>query len=41
MQLYYASQRPELYAMLRQFNHAPQDFDYKALIEQINNINAC
>lgn len=39
MQLYYASQRADLYAMVRQFNHDPQHFDYKQLIEQLNNLS--
>lgn len=37
--LFYASKQPDLYAMVHQFNHAPQDFDYKQLIETLNNIN--
>lgn len=40
MQLYYASKRHELYAMVRQFNHDPQQFDYQLLINQLNTITS-
>lgn len=39
MQLYYASQRADLYAMVREFNHNPQNFDYKQLIGQFNTLS--
>lgn len=38
-QLYYASQKGDLYAIVQQFNHDPEQFDYKELIEQLNNFS--
>ncbi len=37
VQLFYASDDVERYALVRQFNHDPQNFDYQKLIEQLNN----
>ena len=37
MYLYYASNKPDLYALVREFNYNPQQFDYKLIIEQLHN----
>ena len=35
VQLYYGSQDTERYALLRQFNHEPESFDHRRLLEQL------
>ena len=36
-QLYYNSGNSERYALLRQFNHEPDTFDHRKLVEQLSN----
>ncbi len=37
LQLYYASNNVDRYAQVRTFNHDPDDFDHRALIDQLEN----
>ena len=37
LQLYYAGSDPGRYSLVRQFNLQPQEFDYKQLIEHLEN----
>ena len=38
VQLYYASTDPQYFHLLRQFNLEPDQFDYRTLIDQLQNI---
>ena len=37
VQLYYNSQDAERYTLLQQFNHDPEKFEYRLLLEQLAN----
>ena len=37
LQLYYGTNQTERYALVKQFNHDPDNFDYKAVLSQLQN----
>ena len=37
LQLYYGTNQADRYALVKQFNHDPQNFDYKQVLAQLQN----
>lgn len=39
VQLYYGTHQADRYALVKQFNHDPQNFDYNSLLAQLQTAN--
>ena len=37
VQLYYGTNQPDRFALAKQFNHDPQNFDYNTVLDQLQN----
>ena len=37
VQLYYGTNQPDRFALAKQFNHNPQNFDYNTVLDQLQN----